>query len=72
MADPVVAGKSSVVECTDIVASFVKITEEVQLEANQQVASRSSTVAGFARDTNFEAAVEDIDPMGIEVVDSVG
>ena len=48
MADPVVAGKSSVAECTDIVANFVKITEEVQLEANQQVASRSSTVAGFA------------------------
>ncbi len=72
MADPVVAGKSFVAECTDIVANFVKITEEVQSEANQQVASRSFTVAGFARGTNFEAAVEDIDPMGIELVDSVG
>ena len=72
MADPVVAGKSSVAECTDIVESFVGITEVMKLEANQQVASRSSTVAGFARGTNFEAAVADIDPMGIEVIDLVG
>jgi len=61
VADPVVAGKSFVVVCS-----------EVQLEANQQVARRSFTVAGFTRGTNFEAAVENIDPMDTEVVDSVG
>lgn len=72
MADPMVAGKSSVAECTDTVESFVEMTEVMKLEANQQVASRSSTVAGFARGTNFEVTVADIDPMGIEVIDSVG